>query len=421
MNRKPEDYALGKSPATSDLKIPAVKGASASDKAAKKEEKKRPDNSGDGAPHAPEVDPPAASKARPQVVAAPAKGERIVLIGNGLAERDVYYSRLETELHLRFPASELFFRNMGKPGDTPGFRPHPSRVSQWAFPGAEKFHPDKTIHNGKGFFPTPDQWLHHLKADTVVAFFGYNESFDGQGAVANYQAELEAFVQHTLSKAYNGKEAPRLVLVSPIAYENQSAKRDLPNGEKENANLSLYAAAMEAVAKKYQLTYIDLFTPTKRLYETTDEPFTTGGFIPTEDGYRQLAEILANGLYGETPRVSKADPELVHAAVKQKDWFWNNDYNILNGVHTHGQRYNPFGPQNYPTKSKRPARWPPCATSSSATSPPGKRPTSPSMIRRPTPCRPSRRTTSPAPRTAIPNTSTAKPPRNPSPCPRATR
>lgn len=353
LNRKPADYALGKSPATSDLKVPGAKPLSASAQAAKAEEKKRPDNSGDGAPHAPEVDPPAASGARPQAVAAPSPGERIVLIGNGLAERDVYYSRLETELHLRFPESGLFLRNMGKPGDTPGFRPHPSRVSQWAFPGAEKFHPDKTIHNGKGFFPTPDQWLHHLKADTVVAFFGYNESFDGQDAVANYQAELEAFVQHTLSKAYNGKEAPRLVLVSPIAYENQSARRDLPNGEKENANLALYAAAMEAVAKKYQLTYIDLFTPTKRIYETTDEPFTTGGFIPTEDGYRQIAELLADGLYGETPRKSEADPELVHGAVKQKDWFWNNDYHILNGVHTHGQRYNPFGPQNYPDEVKK--------------------------------------------------------------------
>ncbi|MBL9160519.1 MAG: ThuA domain-containing protein [Verrucomicrobiales bacterium] len=353
LNRKPEDYALGKSPATSDLKIPAAKAPTASEKAAKAEEKKRPDNSGDGAPHAPEVDPPAAAKARPQSASAPEKGERIVFIGNGLAERDVYYSRLETELHLRFPEAALFLRNMGKPGDTPGFRPHPSRVSQWAFPGAEKFHPDKTIHNGKGFFPTPDQWLHHLKADTVVAFFGYNESFDGADAVANYQAELDAFVQHTLSKAYNGEAAPRLVLVSPIAYEDQSAKRDLPKGEKENANLALYAAAMETVAKKYQLTYIDLFHPTKALYETTDEAFTTGGFIPTEDGYRQLAEILANGLYGETPRKSKADPELVHGAVKQKDWFWNNDYNILNGVHTHGQRYNPFGPQNYPDEVKK--------------------------------------------------------------------
>jgi hypothetical protein len=78
---------------------------------------------------------------------------------------------------------DLFFRNMGHVGDTPGFRPHPSRVSQWAFPGAEKFHPDKTIHNGKGFYPTPDQWLTHLKADTIVGFFGYNESFDGPSKV----------------------------------------------------------------------------------------------------------------------------------------------------------------------------------------------------------------------------------------------
>jgi hypothetical protein len=43
----------------------------------------------------------------------------------------------------------------------------------------------------------------------------------------------------------------------------------------------------------------------------------------------------------------------VNAAVKQKDYFWNNDYNLVNGVHTHGQRYNPFGPQNYPDEVKK--------------------------------------------------------------------
>lgn len=324
-----------------------------SEKAAKAEEKKRPDNSGEGAPHAPAEEPAAATSKRPQTATAPADGERIVLLGNGLAERDVYYSLIETELQLRFPDSNLFLRNMGKPGDTPGFRPHPSRTSQWAFPGAEAFHPDKTIHNGKGFYPTPDQWLTHLRADTIVAFFGYNESFDGQAAVTNFQNELEAFVKHTLSKAYNGKEAPRLVLVSPIAYEDQSKQRDLPDGKAENANLALYAAAIESVAKKHGLTYIDLFTPTQRLYETTEEPFTAGGFIPTEAGYRTIAELLSDGLFGKTPRQSKADPDLLNAAVKDKDWFWNNDYNILNGVHTHGQRYNPYGPQNYPDEVKK--------------------------------------------------------------------
>lgn len=305
-------------------------------------------------PHAPNEEPAPAASERPQKVAPPEKGEHIVLIGNGLAERDVYYGQIETELHLRYPAHELFFRNMGHVGDTPGFRPHPSRPSQWAFPGADKFHPDKKVHNGKGFFSTPDQWLTHLKADTIVAFFGYNESFDGPTRVANFEGELDAWVQHTLSKAYNGKAAPRLVLVSPIAFENQSAKRDLPNGEKENANLKLYSEAIEKVARNHKLTFIDLFTPTRAIYAKGGAFFTTGGFIPTEAGYRQIAELLATGLYGAQAHVSKADPKLVNTAVQQKDWFWNVcDYNILNGVHTHGGRYNPYGPQNYPDEVKK--------------------------------------------------------------------
>ena len=223
----------------------------------------------ENAPHASMPVPDQASAKRSQAVAPPTKGERIVFVGNGLAERDVYYGCLETELHQRFPKAELFVRNMGHVGDTPGFRPHPSRATQWAFPGAEAFHPELKVHHGKGFFPMPDEWLAFLRADTVVGFFGYNESFDGPERVANFEAEVEAWVQHTLSKAYNAKEAPRVVLVSPVAYQNLSAKRDLPNGEKENANLALYAQAMERVAKKNGLTFIDLFTPTKALYAKT--------------------------------------------------------------------------------------------------------------------------------------------------------
>jgi len=335
INLKPSDFATGKSPSTG---LPG---------------EKKPEAAADHPPHAPNAEPPAATTARPQAVAPPGKGERIVLIGNGLAERDVYYSRIETELHLRYPGQQLLFRNMGHVGDTPGFRPHPSRVSQWAFPGAEKFHPDKNVHHGKGFFPTPDQWLTHLKADTIVAFFGYNESFDGPSKVGNFEAELDAWVKHTLSKAYNGQAAPRLVLVSPIAFENQSTTRDLPKGDKENANLILYSAAVETVAKKNGLTFIDLFSPTKALYAKSEKPLTTGGFVPNDEGYQQIAEILATGLYGHQSRESKADPALVNAAVKAKDYFWNNDYNLINGVHTHGQRYNPFGPQNYPDEVKK--------------------------------------------------------------------
>ena len=341
-NLKPNDYVLGKSPATG---LPGKAPKPAADD----------QSSNDTGPerHAPHDEPATATTARPQAVAPPSVGERLVFIGNGLAERDVYYSRLETEFYLRNPDKQLVIRNMGRPGDTPGFRPHPSRNSPWAFPGAEKFHPDKSRHDGRGFFPTPDQWLTHLRADTIVAFFGYNESFEGPDGVANYEAELDAFVVHTLSKAYDGTAAPRLVLVSPIAYEDQSKTRDLPDGTRENANLKLYTAAMERVSKKHALTFVDLFTYTAAHYAKTTEPFTTDGFIPTESGYARLAGVLADGVYGPQPRISKTDPGNVLAAVKQKNWFWQNDYNILNGVHSYGQRYKPFGPQNYPDEVQK--------------------------------------------------------------------
>lgn len=304
-------------------------------------------------PHRLKVDPSTTTTKRSQDVAPPTKGERIVLLGNGLAERDTYYGRIETELSLRYPEHALFVRNMGRVGDTPGFRPHPSRTSQWAFPGAEKFHPNLDVHNGKGFYGTPDQWLTHLKADTIVAFFGYNESFGGPSKVANFEAELDAWVQHSLSRAYNGEAAPRIVLASPIAFEDLSADRDLPDGEKENANLILYAAAVETVAKKHGLTFIDLFTPTLELYHTSPEPLTTGGFVPNDKGYQHLAKFLADGLFGRQSRQSTADPKLVHAAVKQKDYYWNSDYHLVNGVHAYGGRYNPYGPQNYPDEVKK--------------------------------------------------------------------
>ena len=73
------------------------------------------------------------------------KGDRVVLVGNNLASRMMNYGHFETELHTRFPDRLLTIRNMGDGGNTPGFRPHPGRVSPWAFPGADSFHTDLSL------------------------------------------------------------------------------------------------------------------------------------------------------------------------------------------------------------------------------------------------------------------------------------
>ena len=98
----------------------------------------------------------------------PTEGERLVFIGNSLGERLLEHGYFETALQKRFPKTRITFRNMCHPADTPGFRAHPARKTQWAFPGAEKFHPDKQTHHGIGHYPYPDEWLTILRADTIA-------------------------------------------------------------------------------------------------------------------------------------------------------------------------------------------------------------------------------------------------------------
>ncbi len=284
---------------------------------------------------------------------APANGGRIVMIGNGLGERMLDHPYLEADLHLRFPDRNLVIRNLCHPGDTPGFRPHSSRNSQWAFPGAEKFRPQNHIHAGEGHYATPDEWLSQLKADTILAFFGYNESFDGPAGLDAFKGELDAFITHTLSQKYNGETAPRLVLLSPIAYENLSDSRDLPDGTAENANLALYTHAMSEVAAKRNVGFVDLFGLTSGLYPSLEKPFTRNGFLPSDDGYRQLSLAISDALYGNAPRKAAGEARKVLEAVADKNWYWFHDYRMFNGVHAHGRRYAPFGPDNYPAEIEK--------------------------------------------------------------------
>ena len=279
------------------------------------------------------------------------KDFHIVLLGNNLASRMQNFGYFETEMQLRYPDSLLFIRNMGDGGNTPGFRPHSSRNTPWAFPGAEKFQ-DEYAHQSRsvGHFPTPDEWLTNLKADIIIAFFGYSESFQGPSRVDNYKAELSAFIDHTLSQKYNGKNAPQLALVSPIAFEDLSTKMDLPNGVEENKNLALYTEVMKEVAAEKGVIIIDAFTPTKNWFASESEDLTADGFQLNDLGYQKFSKLLVDELFGEGKNKAEAHRELVHKMVQEKNWFWHNDYKIPNGVHAWGRRYDPFGPDNYPAE-----------------------------------------------------------------------
>ena len=264
------------------------------------------------------------------------------------------YGHFETELYLRYPDLELSIRNMCDGGNTPGFRPHPGRESPWAFPGADSFYTELAQTTGsRGHFETPDQWLTKLGADVILAFFGYNESFNRPAGLKTFETELEAFARHTLAQHYNGNTPPRLALVSPIAFEDLSDHRDLPDGEDENTNLEAYMAAIERVARLLELPFVDLYSPSRRWYRRSRVPLTIDGAQLTSEGYARLAPELTDGIFGPANTAVADVREAVHGAVQEKNWMWHNDFKIPNGVHVYGRRYNPFGPDNYPAELEK--------------------------------------------------------------------
>lgn len=282
------------------------------------------------------------------------KNAHIVLIGNNLGSRMMNFGHFETDLQLRYPDSLLFIRNMCDGGNTAGFRPHASRVSPWAFPGAEKFQDELANYSdSQGHFETEDQWLTRLKADIIIGFFGYNESFQGDAGLQNFKNELDAFIKYTALQKYNGVAAAQLVLVSPIAFENLSEKSDLPDGKVENKNLKLYADAMQEVASKNNTLFVDVFTPTRKWYDETDHPLTIDGSQLTEEGYEKFAQLLNDEIFGKRDNQQNNRLDAVHAAVMEKNWMWHNDFKIPNGVHVYGRRYNPYGSENYPAEIEK--------------------------------------------------------------------
>lgn len=238
------------------------------------------------------------------------KGDHICLVGNALGERMQHQNQWESLLHQRFPELELTVRNLCFPGDEPNNRIRSQN------------------------FGDPDKHLSHSKASVVVYFFGFNESFGGKKGLRRFSTDLKKLVEQTKANDY-GKGNPQVVLVSPIAFE-ATGDRNLPDGAKENANLALYSDALKAVAEETDVVFVDIFSPTKALFEKSEARLTLNGAHLNAAGYAALAPILNEGLFGKGGP-TKVDPAVV-AAVDDKNFHWWHRYRAVNGYSIYGAR-----------------------------------------------------------------------------------
>lgn len=241
------------------------------------------------------------------------KGDHVCFIGNTLAERMQYDGHFETLLQARFPKHELVVRNLGFSADEVKFRPRSMN------------------------FGTPDQHLAMQKADVVLAFFGFNESFAGEAGLPAFEADLRDFVEHTLHARYNGRSAPRLALVSPIAHENMQNPH-MPDGAESNARIALYTEVMRKVAAENGIPFVDLFVATREMMAKAKTKLTINGIHLTDEGERLVAPVLVERLFESVPKISTGAYEKLRSEVNEKNWQFFHRYRAVNGYYIYGER-----------------------------------------------------------------------------------
>jgi lysophospholipase L1-like esterase len=243
------------------------------------------------------------------------KDDRIAIIGNTLADRMQEDGWLETYLQYRFPEKQLSFRNLGYSADEVKLR---QREDQ---------------------FGTPDEWLNHVGADVIFAFFGFNESFKGEAGLNEFKKDLREFIQHTKSQKYNSKSAPKLVLFSPIANEDIKSPF-LPDGSENNKRIELYTKAMAEIAADENIRFVDLYTATKKEYSSnkSKEYFTINGIHLNAKGNKMIAQVIDRDLFGPAGALPKGKISLINEVVKDKDFHWFNRYRTTDGYNVYGGR-----------------------------------------------------------------------------------
>jgi putative heme-binding domain-containing protein len=241
------------------------------------------------------------------------KNERIALVGNSLAERMNLYGHFETYLHTRFPKLELVVRNFARPADEVSIQQRPNDYTKL------------------------DDPLLVFKPQTFFCFYGFNESFAGVSGVEKFKKDYLTYLEGLVKQF--GTEI-KLVLVSPMAQET-SPDPLFAEPNKANERLALYTEAVRQIAKEQDLPFVDVFTPTLKIFEKSRGfQFTTLGFQINEAGDREVAKIIDETLFeGSHPtKLSKQEFEKIRTAVIDKSWVHVQDYRMLNGWYVYGGR-----------------------------------------------------------------------------------
>lgn len=240
-------------------------------------------------------------------------GDRIALIGNTLFERSQWFGNFESMLHQRFPDHNLIVRHLAWSADAVDIEPRPANFAD-------------TI-----------QHLTHEKVDVVFVAYGFNESFAGKQGLDEFREALAARIAELKSKAFNGRSAAKIILVSPVANENVEG---VDAADRNNAQIEQYVSAMQQVAEEQQVGFANVFSATKKEMDSPGSDLTINGVHLNSEGDQLFSrELFRQTIGGDTPTIN---PE-IRATVTDKNRQYFRRFRPLNTFYYTGGRNKSYG------------------------------------------------------------------------------
>ncbi len=243
------------------------------------------------------------------------EGDRIVLLGDTLIEREQEFGFFETRLYSRFSDRKFIVRNLGWSGDTPGGE---SRA---------RFDFDKPE---KGFEQITNQ-IAAIKPTIVFLGYGMASSFAGEDGLPKFKKNLNKLIDAIQKIA--GEKSVRFVLLSPLRHEKLPAP--LPDPTAHNFQLALYSTAIAEIAQERAFPFVSLFD---WMEKPSKQPLTDNGIHLNARGYSLLAEAIEKNLGWKPIRLNGKTAEELRRVIVEKNKLFFNRWRPQNETYLFGFR-----------------------------------------------------------------------------------